>query len=311
MYSRRGKLFLSALASAILLFCMTSLVFAGDVSSQLKVPAAGNKQILTLNDGSTLIGKIQEVGDETIIFKTDMGEITIDIEKIVEVKEISGSDIKGGKYWFTNPNQTRLYFGPTGRMLKKGEGYFADIYLFFPSVTYGLTNNITVSGGISIFPTEDFSEQLIYFTPKIGFNSSEELSFAASALIVRVPDWFGDDDDINEDGDDDIVDVIGILFATTTYGTPDKSVTFGLGFGYADDEIADKPAVQLGAEYRLARRMSFVTENWVFPEVDEPLISYGLRFFGENMAVDLALFNVLNDDAIFPGIPYIDFVYNF
>ncbi|MEZ5358991.1 MAG: hypothetical protein R3F48_09200 [Candidatus Zixiibacteriota bacterium] len=309
--AKREYLVKTVMVCALSLFFLTAFIIAGDVSSQLKIPAEGNKQILTLTDGSTLIGKIKEVQENTIVFVTDMGEITVDIEKIVEVKEIAEKSIKEGKYWFDNPNQTRLYFGPTGRMLKKGEGYFADVYLFFPSVTYGVTDNITVSGGVSIFPTDDIGEQIIYFTPKIGFNSSPKLAFAASAFIVRVPDWFGDDDDIDNDGDDDIVDVLGILFATTTYGTPDKSITFGLGFGFADSEIADKPAVQIGGEYRLARRMSFVTENWVFPEVDQPLLSYGLRFFGENMAVDLALFNVLDEDAVVPGIPYIDFVYNF
>ncbi len=57
--------------------------------------------------------------------------------------------------------------------------------------------------------------------------------------------------------------------------------------------------------------MALVSENWIFPGVDVPVVSYGFRFFGEKMAVDLALFNVLDDDAIFPGIPYVDFVWNF
>ena len=49
----------------------------------------------------------------------------------------------------------------------------------------------------------------------------------------------------------------------------------------------------------------------MIPGVNEALISYGLRFFGEKTSVDFAFFNILDDDAIFPGIPYLGFVWNF
>ncbi len=306
--SNKAKSLLLSLIAILL--CFASISVAGDISSQLTVPEEGQKQMLSLDDGSTMIGRIKEVGESSIIFVTEHGEMTIEKAKIKEVTLISETDIREGQYWFPNSNQTRLYFGPTGRMLKKGDGYFSDIYLFFPSVAYGITDNISIAAGISIFPTDDIGEQIIYVNPKIGYQTSENLSIAASAFLMRVPDWFGDDD-IDNDGIDDIVDVVGILFATATYGTPDKSFTFGLGFGYADDEVSENPAVQFGGEYRLSRRMSFVSENWVFPEVDDPMISYGFRFFGESLSVDLALFNTLGDDFFFPGVPYIDFVYNF
>ncbi|MCZ6680416.1 MAG: hypothetical protein O7E52_24565, partial [Candidatus Poribacteria bacterium] len=31
----------------------------------------------------------------------------------------------------------------------------------------------------------------------------------------------------------------------------------------------------------------------------------------QSLSVDLAFINILSDEAVFPGIPYIDFVYNF
>ena len=60
--------------------------------------------------------------------------------------------MRNEKYWFPNPNATRLYFAPTAHMLRKGKGYFADYYLFSPSVVYGITDNITIGGGVSLFP---------------------------------------------------------------------------------------------------------------------------------------------------------------
>lgn len=70
-------------------------------------------------------------------------------------------------------------------------------------------------------------------------------------------------------------------------------------------------ATALGGEARFSRRAAFVTENWIFPGVDQPLISYGIHFFGEAISVDLALINTLGKGMPFPGFPYIDFVYNF
>jgi hypothetical protein len=123
-------------------------------------------------------------------------------------------------------------------------------------------------------------------------------------MIVRVADTEGN-------GIDDQAEVVGAIFPTATLGTDDASLTLGLGYGFYDDELADNPVVLIGGELRVACRMAFVTENWVFPGIDNPLISYGVRFFGESIAVDLAFFTPTGEDAITPGIPFIDFVYNF
>jgi hypothetical protein len=68
----------------------------------------------------------------------------------------------------------------------------------------------------------------------------------------------------------------------------------------------------LGAESRLSRRIAFVTENYVIPNEDvSSLISYGLRFFGEKLSVDLAFWNAPGNEMRFPGIPYVAFSVKF
>ena len=272
-------------------------------NDNLRPPAQDQIQILTLTDGSSLHGRIVEVRDEELVFESSVGTMTISRDRIKEIREVPATAIRDGDFWFPNPNRTRMYIGPTARMQPKGTGYFADIYLFFPSVTYGFSNNFTFSAGMSIFPGLGIDEQLFYFTPKIGLAASDKLSVAASALITVIPEWSDDDFDQSR--------VLGIVFGVATYGTDDASITTGLGFGYVDEDFGDKPAVIVGGEYRVARRISLVSENWVLPDVDPPLISYGVRFFGEGIAVDLAFMNVASDDAIFPGIPILGFVWNF
>jgi hypothetical protein len=276
---------------------------AGDLKGSLKIPEEGNIQKITLKDGSIIMGRITEIGESKITFETSAGVMEIAIDRIESIEEMSQSRMKDGKYWFPNPNKTRLYLSQTARMLPRGNGYILDIYAFFPSVAFGLTDFFSLGGGFSLIPGLNMDEQLFYFTPKLGFRVSDNLAFAGSMLIIRIPD--------PDDDDDDEAPTIGTLSGVMTFGSDDLSGTLGLGFGYVDDEIADKPAVLVGWEWRFSRRLSFVSENWIFPEIDEPLISYGIRFFGESIAADLALFNILDEDAIFPGIPYIDFVWNF
>jgi hypothetical protein len=257
----------------------------------LTIPDSTQVQILTVEDGSSFIGRIIEAGEEELKFETKYGVLTFSIFEITELKLVSKDQFKEGKYWFPNPNCSRLFFAPTARMLKKGEGYFADYFVFFPTFTFGVTNNITLGGGFSILPGADLDEQIILFTPKVGLKTSKKMDLAIGALVVKLPESTS----------------AGILYGVSTFGSLDKSVTFGLGYGYFDDELADKPIVVLGGEYRTSRNISLVTENWLVPEKDTPVLSFGLRFFGEKISVDFALIFPMEKDVLV--FPYIDFIY--
>ena len=142
----------------------------------------------------------------------------------------------------------------------------------------------------------------------MGLDIGGQIDFAVSALIIRLPDF---NDDENEVIEFDEPSTIGLLNIMGTVGSLDNSLTFGFGYGYAGDDWADRPFVILGGETRVFRRMSLVAESWLMPGVDEPLLAYGTRFFGEGLAVDLAFLTIIGSDGIFPGIPYLGFVYNF
>ena len=309
------------LAKSQLLILLTALLMmagadiaAQDLSRKFVVPPADTLQMLTLDDGSTLVGRITEVGDSEIKFQTDLGEMTIAVTKIRDIKGVPVSSLKGGKYWFPNPNTTRLLVGPTARTLKAGQGYFMDLWLFFPGVFYGITDNITIGGGVSIFPGVD--EQLFYIAPKVGFKAAKDLHVAASLFVFHL--W-----DQNA--------YLGI--GSMTYGSEDRSVTGGLGLAWHEAGMADKPAATLGGEYRVSRRISLVGESWFIPgEIDEGEIIMGaVRLFSEKLSIDLGIAYAvdnkgdrnLEEDADYEftdydtdydattWVPYIDFVYNF
>ena len=261
--------------------------------ASLGIPDSTQVQILTVEDGSSFKGRIIEVGEEEIKFETKHGVLTISIFEITDLKLVSKDQLKEGKYWFPNPNCSRLFFAPTARMLKQGEGYFADYFIFFPTINYGITSNISLGGGFSILPGADLDEQVLLFTPKVGIKTSKNMDLAIGALIVKLPESTS----------------AGILYGVSTFGSLDNSITVGLGYGYFDDELADKPIVVLGGETKTSRSISLVTENWIVPGIDAPVLSFGLRFFGEKLSTDFALIFALEDEIII--FPYIDFVYKF
>jgi hypothetical protein len=305
-----------SLKSATLTYLVTGLLLitagfssAKNIRDDLRIPGEGITQIIKLNDGTTLTGKITQIGETEIKFATGMGELTIAIANINEIQEVKSSSIKEGGYWFPNPNRTRLYFAPTGRLLETGQGYFADADLFFPSFAYGLTDFLTIGGGITLFPGVDLDRQILYISPKIGVTTGEKYSLAVSGTWFSIPDFTDDIFDTDDDEKDNIN--FGTIFGVGTYGEDDKSITLGLGYGFGEGESTNEPIVIFGGEYRMSRRLSFVSENWKFPGLDQPLGSYGLRFLGEKLSVDLAFYTPLGEDFFFPGFPFVDFVYNF
>lgn len=268
---------------------------------EFKIPDSTNVQMVTMDDGSTLVGRIVEVNDTAIVFDGSFGRSIIKKDRVHQIREVEKSQIRNGKHWFANPNRSRLLMWPTGRTLEKGQGYFSDIYVFLPSVAFGITDRFTVEGGMSLFPGLGMDNQLIFAVPKLGFHAAPAVDFSLAAIIFRTPDdW--------DDGDSHSV---GLLCGTGTFGSENYSLSLGLGYGFADGELADKPALMIGGEARVARRLSLISENWMSPGLDDALVSYGCRFLGERTSIDLALFNVLDDEAVFPGVPFVGFTWDF
>jgi len=265
---------------------------AGDVRSRLVVPDSTHLQVVTLTDGSTIFGRIATVGADSVAFQTGAGTMQLSVKAIRDIRLISNDDVREGDYWFPNPNSTRLFFAPTGQQLKQGEGYFSDYELFFPGVAVGVTDNISIGGGISLFPASA-SDQIYYVTPKIGFSPSDQVHLAAGVLFAGTNGGTG-----------------GIYYGVGTFGDGNGSVTIGGGYGFAGGKIQSKPVGMLGGEFRIARRLAFVTENYLLPISDNNVLySFGFRFMGEKLTTDLALANVSGSQII--GIPYVDFVFRF
>ncbi|HEX9310543.1 MAG TPA: hypothetical protein VF887_07010 [Gemmatimonadaceae bacterium] len=288
----------SATRAGTVIFCFLCSIRAvagqtpNDVRTRMTVPDSAHLQMVTLKDGSTIFGRVVTSTADTVTFQTQAGTIQLGAGSVRQIKEIDVGDIRDGTYWFPNPNSTRLFFAPTGQMLKKGEGYVSDYELFFPGVAYGVTDNVSIGGGVSLLPATA-SDQVYYLTPKIGVSLADNVHVAAGVLFAGAKGGTG-----------------GIYYGVGTFGDDNASVTLGGGYGFAGGKIERKPVGMAGGELRISRRIGVVTENYLLPvSHDNVLYSFGLRFMGEKVTTDLALANIAGSGII--GFPFVDFVFRF
>jgi hypothetical protein len=253
-----------------------------------------------LADGTTVIGVVVEATAERVTLETPAGtRVTVARTQIRSARVAEGRVVDGA-YWFEDPNQTRLLLiSPTGRSLGRGEGYVSGFWVVFPFVAYGVTDNFTIAGGTPIFPGA--IGRLIYLAPKLRVLSQPGLDVSVGAISFFLTEEASSG-------------TAGIGYVVGTYGNSDRSITAGAGWAYAIGEgeswASNRPAIMFGGDTRVARTVKLVTENFFVPGESGTLLSGGVRFFGERIAVDFGVLGFVGDGE-FNWAPAGNFVYNF
>ena len=275
---------------------------------------------ITLKDGGTLVGTVVQEDETSVTLRTASGaELKLPREAIGS-RELRGANPRlPASSPFSDPNESRLMFAPTGRPLGKGNGYFSDHYVLFPGFAYGLTKNLSVAGGVSVVPALGISEQVFYVSASSAFKLGEKASVALGGLYAGGPD-----EDIRGGA---------ALFGVATFGPSDRSLSVGLGWLAAREEeyvygprgeqlesrsewrFRDAPVVMIGGSLRVARHLSLVSESWLFLgkdfDLSEQPFGLSLRFFSGRISADVGF--VLVADILDEGlpVPWLSFSYHF
>ena len=267
------------------------------VPATIVVSAPGETMELELRDGSRFYGQVESVADDTIVFRTVGGaQVTVSRADIVLLRRARGRINEASEFIPADPNATRLFFGPTGRGLAAGSGYVGVYELFMPFVQVGVTNRISVGGGTPLFFGGDTSHPF-WFTPKVQVYTGTSAEVAVGVMHITA---FDDDEDYS----------VGIAYGVSTFGTSDRSITVGAGWGYTyeDDDSGGGAMGMVGGEYRVSRRLKVITENYVFE--NGGILSLGVRFIGDRLSADLALVLPVDGDDAFV-FPMVNFVWTF
>jgi hypothetical protein len=251
---------------------------------------------LELKDGSILIGSVTGEDSLTLRFLTTSGIPVTVPHSQVRYKFPASSALPASadsvikKTQTLDPNRTRLFLMPTARPIGGGQGYFSAYELFFPTLAFGISNAVSIAGGMSIFPYAD--EQLIYFAPKVTLWNNRNLSLALGSMYMG----FGGKNDGST-----------LFYAAGTFGNERSSLTIAsrIPTGSGQNNL-----FVIGGEVQLSGSTKFISENWIIE--DELLYCFGFRFFGERVAADLGFFRSAgNEGDGFPFFPWLGFTYNF
>ena len=199
--------------------------------------------------------------------------------------------LDGGEFQPADPNATRLFFGPTGRSLKRGQAYLGVYEFFLPFMQVGVTDRFSIGGGTPLFFGAGESDRPFWITPKI-----QVLDRRNTQIAVGVFHGFSGSGGFG-----------GIAYVVGTTGDDRSSFTAGVGVGYSGAG-GGAGVLMVGGESQARRNMKFITENY-FWQGGHAVITGGVRFFGERLSADLALASPVTE-GFFVG-PLVNFVYIF
>lgn len=272
-----------------------------------------NKIKVYLDDGSVINGVFTSKDDVYLYMKNEILEdLIIPIERIKNLKYISQEDLYNNEVEEVGIaidstigadilNSTRYFVSPSGYGLKKGQKYYENIWIFWNSVTFGISDNFSITAGtelISVLFSENFP--LIYANGKfsIPFKNNKG-AFGINATYLTIPS-----DNFNS---------FAFLTGSLTLGDRNNNFTLGAGAGFDVGDGINDEVVPFTLSYmgRLSKKFSIVTENWLIVENDfddvESIVSAGFRYhFNERgSALNVALVRPLNAGFDFIAIPFV------
>jgi hypothetical protein len=292
-------MFRTLLALSLLWLSSAAIAGAADLQAgqtprpAVVVAAPGATQELVLRDGTRAFGRVERVDGTHVTFRTTSGAaVEVDETDIVSVRAISGR-VVNGEFHPADPNPTRLFFAPTGRSLRQGEGYVGVYEIVLPFVQVGLTDRISVGAGTPLF-FGGGTEHPFWVTPKVQvFNGASTQAALGVLHFMNVGDGN-----------------LGIAYAVVTHGSADSAVTAGVGYAYdrTYDDHQGAGVVMIGGEHRVSRGVKLVTENYLWS--GGGIVVGGVRWLGENLSADFGLAAPIGADEVFV-FPMVNVVWRF
>ena len=268
---------------------------AGGSTVTVEVPPDGVVQELELADGSRFYGRVEKTEGERVVFRTASGvRVELTRDEVASLRQVRGR-VREGDFRPEDPNRTRLFFGPTARSLPRGRGYLGVYELVMPFIQVGVTDRITLGGGTPLVFFDSGDSHPFWLTPKVQVLRGERTQVAAGVMQFV---FTGDDEPV------------GIAYGVATHGTPDASVTAGVGYGY--ESTGGRAWIAMaGGDLRVARGVKLLAEGYVWQE-GEGIVMAGVRFFGSRLSADVGvLTGLVGDDEDSFLAPVVNVVWTF
>lgn len=247
-------------------------------------------------DGNIFIGSIITQDSLTLVLKTEsLGEIKIpkmNIKSKTELKEVKKV---GSEFWLPNPQSSRYFWAPNGYGLKEGSSYYQNIWILYNQFSFGLTDNFSIGAGVVPMFLFAGTATPFWIVPKFSIPVVEnKFNIGTGAFLGTI---------IGED-----VGLFGLLYGTTTFGSRDKNISFGLAYGFAGGQWLKVPVINISSMIRTGPKGYFITENYAVSFDGElvVLISAGGRSIIRNIGLDYSLWIPIGGEiGTFVAIPFL------
>lgn len=249
-------------------------------------------------DGNEYVGNILKTDSLTFKFKTtNIGIISIFRIDIVRIKEIKQEQFKDGAYWFENLQSTRYFWAPNGYGLQKGEAYYQNMWIFYNQAGYGFSNYFSIGAGMVPLFLFGGAPTPIWVTQKFSIPlSSNKVNLGLGLLAATVVGTSNAS--------------FGIAYGVSTFGSRDKNISVGIGYGYAGGSWAKSPILMASTMIRTGKKGYFMSENYIIHVDGEfGIISMiGGRSLIKKVALDYGLvIPLFSEIEEFVAIPWLGF----
>ena len=266
------------------------------VAQQPRLPPVDTARVveLRLSDSSTVLGRVIAEDLSSLTLITAVGaRVNVPLASMVRWRDAATA--AAPVVLTRDPNDSRLFLAHTARAVPRGKGYVLDYMVFFPVVGYGLTDRLSLAGGMSLIPGSP--DQLFYLAPKFNLFDSPSASVAAGVLYIRIMGL------IPASG------YAGMGYGVTTVGNARSSVTALVGFPFASSGWERRPLIVLGGETRVSQSVKLLFEGWRVPGSSTVPAVGGVRLIGARVSWDFGLLFLLGNETTGLGfLPWVDFV---
>ena len=230
-------------------------------------------------DGNVFVGNIITEDSLNLVIKTEiLGEIKIPLNNVKSRTVLKELKKVGREYWLPNPQSSRYFWAPNGYGLDKGSSYYQSIWILYNQFSFGLTDNFSVGAGM--IPLFLFGVPIapVWIVPKLSIPVvKDKFNVGAGAFLGTL---LGDNSG-----------AFGLLYGTTTFGSRDQNMNFGLAYGFAGGDWMKVPIINASFLLRVSPRGYLISENYIITAGGETivLISMGGRSIIRNISLDYSL----------------------
>ncbi|MGA2384391.1 MAG: hypothetical protein ABSG61_13250 [Gemmatimonadales bacterium] len=278
--------------AALFLLMLVALAAAAAAQQPVLPPVDTSRVVeLRLTDSTALRGRVVAEDLSALTLVTAAGaRVSVPRASLLSWQDVTDVSAEGRR----DPNDSRLFLAHTARAVPKGKFYFLDYLVFFPVASYGVTDQMSLTGGMSLVPFSP--DQLFYVAPKFNLLQTPAASVAAGVLYLRIVGF------IPASG------YAGIGYGVATLGGPTSSATVLVGFPFASGGWERRPLVVLGGETRVSPTVKLMAEGWRIPGTDVVPAVGGLRLIGTHVSWDLGLLFLIGARTTQGGfLPWVDF----